>query len=109
MIEFKNVSFTYDSVDRNAGIYNVNLKIDDGEVIVFCGESGCGKTTISRLINGLIPGYYTGTLEGEVIVRDYKISQNPIDELSRYVGSVFQNPRTQFFNVDSTSENCICL
>ena len=54
MIEFKNVSFTYDSVDRNAGIYNVNLKIDDGEVIVFCGESGCGKTTISRLINGLI-------------------------------------------------------
>lgn len=104
MIEFKNVSFTYDSVDRNAGIYNVNLKINDGEVIVFCGESGCGKTTISRLINGLIPGYYTGTLEGEVIVRDYKISQNPIDELSRYVGSVFQNPRTQFFNVDSTSE-----
>ena len=52
MIEFKNVSFTYDSVDRNAGIYNVNLKINDGEVIVFCGESGCGKTTISRLING---------------------------------------------------------
>ena len=50
MIEFKNVSFTYDSVDRNAGIYNVNLKINDGEVIVFCGESGCGKTTISRLI-----------------------------------------------------------
>ena len=104
MIEFKNVSFTYDSVDRNAGIYNVNLKINDGEVIVFCGESGCGKTTISRLINGLIPGYYTGTLEGEVIVKNYKISQNPIDELSRYVGSVFQNPRTQFFNVDSTSE-----
>ena len=104
MIEFKNVSFTYDSVDRNAGIYNVDLKINDGEVIVFCGESGCGKTTISRLINGLIPGYYTGTLNGEVIVRDYKISQNPIDELSRYVGSVFQNPRTQFFNVDSTSE-----
>ena len=54
MIEFKNVSFTYDSVDRNAGIYNVDLKINDGEVIVFCGESGCGKTTISRLINGLI-------------------------------------------------------
>jgi len=43
-------------------------------------------------------------LTGEVIVRGYKISENPIDELSRYVGSVFQNPRTQFFNVDSTSE-----
>ena len=104
MIEFKDVSFTYDSGDRSAGIYNIDLKINDGEVVVFCGESGCGKTTISRLINGLIPGYYTGTLTGEVIVRGYKISENPIDELSRYVGSVFQNPRTQFFNVDSTSE-----
>ena len=104
MIEFKDASFTYDSGDRNAGIYNVDLKINDGEVVVFCGESGCGKTTISRLINGLIPGYYTGTLTGEVIVRNHKISKNPIDELSRYVGSVFQNPRTQFFNVDSTSE-----
>ena len=101
MIEFKKVSFTYDSVDRNAGIYNVDLKINDGEVIVFCGESGCGKTTISRLINGLIPGYYTGTLNGEVIVRDYKISQNPIDELSRYVGSVFQ---CRFYK-----RNCFCL
>ena len=104
MIEFKDASFTYDSGDRNDGIYNVDLKINDGEVVVFCGESGCGKTTISRLINGLIPGYYTGTLTGEVIVRNHKISKNPIDELSRYVGSVFQNPRTQFFNVDSTSE-----
>lgn len=104
MIEFKDVSFTYDSGDRNAGIYNVDLKINDGEVVVFCGESGCGKTTISRLINGLIPGYYTGILTGEVTVHGYKVSENPIDELSRYVGSVFQNPRTQFFNVDSTSE-----
>lgn len=104
MIEFKDVSFTYDNGDRSAGIYNVDLKINDGEVVVFCGESGCGKTTVSRLINGLIPGYYTGTLKGEVTVQGYKISKNPIDELSRYVGSVFQNPRTQFFNVDSTSE-----
>lgn len=104
MIEFKDVSFTYDNGDRSAGIYNVDLKINDGEVVVFCGESGCGKTTVSRLINGLIPGYYTGTLKGEVTVQGYKVSTNPIDELSRYVGSVFQNPRTQFFNVDSTSE-----
>lgn len=104
MIEFKDVSFTYDNGDRSVGIYNVDLKINDGEVVVFCGESGCGKTTVSRLINGLIPGYYTGTLKGEVTVQGYKVSTNPIDELSRYVGSVFQNPRAQFFNVDSTSE-----
>lgn len=104
LIEFENVSFTYDNGERNTGVYDIDLKILQGEVVVFCGESGCGKTTMTRLINGLIPGYYKGKLLGEVIVRDYKISDNPINELSRYVGSVFQNPRTQFFNVDSTSE-----
>lgn len=50
MIEFKDVSFTYDSVDRNAGIYNVDLKINDGEVIVFCGESGCGDNDIMMIV-----------------------------------------------------------
>lgn len=104
MIEFKDVSFTYDSGNKNAGIYNINLNINAGEVVVFCGESGCGKTTISRLINGLIPGYYSGNLTGSVIVKGHEISKNSINELSQYVGSVFQNPRTQFFNVDSTSE-----
>ncbi|HEQ2183932.1 ABC transporter ATP-binding protein [Streptococcus pyogenes] len=104
MIEFKDVSFTYDSGNKNAGIYNINLNINAGEVVVFCGESGCGKTTISRLINGLIPGYYSGNLTGSVIVNEHEISKNSINELSQYVGSVFQNPRTQFFNVDSTSE-----
>lgn len=104
MIEFKDVSFTYDSGNKNAGIYNINLNINAGEVVVFCGESGCRKTTISRLINGLIPGYYSGNLTGSVIVNEHEISKNSINELSQYVGSVFQNPRTQFFNVDSTSE-----
>lgn len=104
MIEFKDVSFTYANGDRSAGVYNIDLKVNDGEVVVLCGESGCGKTTVSRLINGLIPGYYAGTMTGEVKVKDYKISENTIDALSQYVGSVFQNPRTQFFNVDSTSE-----
>ncbi|HEL1270590.1 TPA: ABC transporter ATP-binding protein, partial [Streptococcus equi subsp. zooepidemicus] len=104
MIEFKDVSFTYDSGNKNAGIFNINLNINAGEVVVFCGESGCGKTTISRLINGLIPGYYSGNLTGSVIVKGHEISKNSINELSQYVGSVFQNPRTQFFNVDSTSE-----
>lgn len=46
MIEFKDVSFTYDSGNKNAGIYNINLNINAGEVVVFCGESGCGDSDI---------------------------------------------------------------
>ena len=75
-----------------------------GEFIVLTGSSGCGKTTVCRLINGLIPHYFEGDLQGKVLLIDQNIAAQPIYETARTVGSVFQNPRSQFFNVDTTSE-----
>ena len=54
MIEFENVSFSYTG-QEHGGLHDINLKISDGECVLFCGRSGCGKTTITRLVNGLIP------------------------------------------------------
>lgn len=71
---------------------------------LFCGQSGCGKTTLTRLVNGLIPNYYEGDLSGEVLLNGENISTLPLYQTAKYVGSVFQNPRTQFFTVDTTSE-----
>ena len=68
MIELKNVSFQYEQGNSRGKIENIDLTIHDGEVVLLCGESGCGKTTLTRLINGLIPHYYEGTLTGETIV-----------------------------------------
>ena len=105
MIRIDHVTFSYGEENESAsGVQDINLNIEDGQFIVLCGESGCGKTTITRLINGLIPHYYEGKMNGEVWVNGAKVSEQPIYDTAKTVGSVFQNPRSQFFNVDTTSE-----
>lgn len=104
MIEFRNVTFTYQSTERESGVYDLNLTIPDGQVVLLCGESGCGKTTLTRLINGLTPEYYNGQLSGDVLVNGKQTAKTPLHKLSKIVGSVFQNPRSQFFTVDTTGE-----
>ena len=104
MVKMKNVSFSYGNTTEAMGLFNINLEIEKGEVVLLCGESGCGKTTLTRLINGLIPHYFAGELEGEVMVADKDVTKSPLYETAKYVGSVFQNPRSQFFNVDTNSE-----
>ena len=103
MIEFENVSFSYTG-QEHGGLHGINLKISDGECVLFCGRSGCGKTTITRLVNGLIPQFYQGDIHGRVLVDGQEISNIPMYQIAAKVGSVFQNPRTQFFNVDTDSE-----
>lgn len=103
MIEIKNTSFHYTGLDKG-GLKNINLKIMDSECVLLCGASGCGKTTLTRLINGLIPHFYKGALSGEVIVNDKNIGEQELYSLAGVVGSVFQNPRSQFFSVDTDGE-----
>lgn len=103
VIEMKDVSFHY-SEDSNASLNHVDLQIQEGEVVVLCGESGCGKSTAIRLINGLIPFYYKGKLEGHVKVLGRSTQEGDIYDLGRRVSTVFQNPKSQFFCVDARSE-----
>ena len=62
-------------------------KRQDGECVLLCGASGCGKTTVTRLINGLIPHFFKGELSGEVYVNNLEIKQQELYNLAGIVGS----------------------
>ena len=103
MIQLENVNFTYNNSDKGA-LKDVSITIGSGECVLLCGESGCGKTTITRMLNGLIPHFYEGEMQGKVTVCGMDVQKEEIYNISQKVGSVFQNPRSQFFCMDTTSE-----
>ncbi|MCR5215267.1 MAG: ABC transporter ATP-binding protein [Eubacterium sp.] len=159
MIKLQNVSFKYGSGKKEYSLKNISLNVSKGQCLIITGESGCGKTTLTRIMNGLCPVYYEGVLEGEYRLNEevvfssglkseniyddtYKntydnqydntynnddlgsgeeengkadsIGQSPrewydfydktLDEIGGLVGNVFQDPRSQFFCLNTTDE-----
>ncbi|MEL6133154.1 MAG: ATP-binding cassette domain-containing protein, partial [Bacteroidota bacterium] len=99
MITLSDVSFSYGDDDKRV-LDSVSLHIDQGECVLLCGKSGCGKSTVLNLINGIIPNHIEGTLTGTVTVNGVQPKDVRIQELSATVGSVFQNPKSQFFSLN---------
>ena len=102
MIKFEHVNVT---MQGKRILSDINLEIQDGEFVLICGESGCGKTTMTKLINGLIP-HFVGdvSVDGTITVCGKNVAEMPMYEIAELVGSVFQNPRTQFFYTNSNAE-----
>ena len=102
MIKFENVNVT---MQGKRILSDINLAIQDGEFVLICGESGCGKTTMTKLINGLIPHFVRDvSVDGTITVCGKNVAEMPMYEIAELVGSVFQNPRTQFFYTNSNAE-----
>lgn len=102
-IESSHTGFTYQG-STAAALADVSFSVKQGECVVLCGKSGCGKTTVSRLLNGVVPGFYAGELTGSCRVEELQAGDAAIEAYVPFVGSVFQNPKTQYFNVDTTAE-----
>ncbi|MDO5574342.1 MAG: energy-coupling factor ABC transporter ATP-binding protein [bacterium] len=110
MISIQDITYSYrcdlrpeESVEEN-GIKQVNLRIRSGELIVIAGKSGCGKTTLSKCINGLIPHFEEGIFEGDVYLDGQNTKEMEIGKIGELVGSVFQDPRSQFFTTNVFDE-----
>lgn len=84
--------------DMSPALDDVTLTIRNGEFVVLCGQSGCGKTTFTHLFNGLIPTFHTGDLTGACTVYGLAAGRSAIETYAAVVGSVFQNPKTQYLN-----------
>lgn len=103
MIRFIDYSFCYEGMPEES-LRNINLDIREGEFVLLTGRSGCGKSTVLRSINGLVPHFYPGRTEGELLFGNSSVTEMNPSELVGKVGTVFQDPRSQFFMTDTTRE-----
>ncbi|MEG0230102.1 MAG: ABC transporter ATP-binding protein [Oscillospiraceae bacterium] len=87
MIEFKNVSFSY---NKNKILKSINFKIEKGDFVAIIGSNGAGKTTISKLANGLLK-----PTSGEIYINNENIKDKKVSLIAKTVGYLFQNPDRQ--------------
>jgi len=107
-IAVRNVSFKYERSGAQV-LAALFYRQKEREFVVIMGRTGAGKSTFVRLLNGIIPDFYGGTFEGEVMIfgRDTKTTTPP--ELSIDVGVVFQDFETQLFSTNATLEVAFAL
>jgi energy-coupling factor transporter ATPase len=96
LIEVKDLKYTYPH-SKKPVLTDISLTVQPGEFILLTGPSGCGKTTFCRCLNGLVPKFYSGVMEGSVKVAGLDTKENPIMRMAQHVGLIFQNPDNQIF------------
>lgn len=90
----ENLSFKYRTRPELA-IENISFELKQGELLLIAGSSGCGKTTLARSINGLIPRSYRGERSGKVLLHGKDVAELKIAEMSQTVGTLLQDPERQ--------------
>lgn len=100
-IELKDVTYTY-PLAKEPALKNVTASFEKGKFYGIIGENAGGKTTLCNLLRGLIPHFYKGKLQGEVLVGGEDIRKLDMDVFSTKIGYIFQNPFTQISGVKKT-------
>src|SRR6266545_5857508 len=99
----EDLSFRYRDRQGRA-IQNISFDTKAGEILLIAGASGCGKTTLIRCINGLIPRSYKGELNGQVKVFGEEVQSWPLSRISQKIGTVLQDPERQILGTKVLNE-----
>lgn len=102
-VVIENLSFRYRSREDIA-INHISLDIPAGQLVLIAGASGCGKTTLARCINGLIPRSYKGDLTGRIVLLGQDTKDLPLARISQMVGTVLQDPERQILGTKVLNE-----
>lgn len=101
-LHLRGVSYAYPTGQRV--LDDIDLDIAPGSLTLVCGASGSGKSTMLRLLNGLIPHFHDGKLTGRVLIDDQEVLSVPIERSGLRTATVFQNPASQFFTTTVSDE-----
>src|SRR5919106_4760361 len=102
-VSVKGLGYRYRGQQKPA-LDGVDLEIDEGEFVVVMGPSGAGKSTLCVSLNGLIPHFFRGRMEGEVRIRGRSTREGKVGEFAREVGLVFQDFEAQLFSTNVSLE-----
>jgi energy-coupling factor transporter ATP-binding protein EcfA2 len=105
IVQLKDVSFTYPGAESPV-LHNIHLTINPGEFTAIVGGNGSGKSTLCKTFNGLIPQFYVGDFEGEVIVNGLLAKDHSVAQLSQNVGYVYQDFENQLLRPTVLDDVC---
>lgn len=109
MIKIRDLSFTYPSQNQ-PNLKNITLDIEKGDFLAVIGNNGCGKSTLCKILNGLIPHFFNGEFRGDVEVCGLNTKEYNIGDLANKIGYVYQDFENQIVRptvIDDASYACL--
>jgi len=108
-IEIENLTFTYPGADKSS-LRNISFTVAQGDFLAIMGSNGSGKSTLCKNLNGLIPHFTSGDIEGSVMVGGLDVAEHEVGELALKVGYVYQDFENQIVRptvLDEASFACL--